>query len=168
MTQLRDARPDELARLIEIENSAGAGFGAVGIDPDLPGLSHTELAQACTEGLLWVIADAADRPVAFAMCQRWPETLHLRELDVDPAHMRRGLGRRLLDHVRAHAAREGLARVTLTTFSDVAWNAPMYRRYGFVDLERAEMPEWLRAIRNEEAAGRLAAWPRTAMALTAA
>ena len=40
--------------------------------------------------------------------------------------------------------------VTLTTFRDVPFNGPWYRRYGFRDLAEAELTPDLRAIREEE------------------
>ena len=162
---LRLARAGELARLQTLEDDAGRMFGEVGIDPDLPGLSDEELERGLGEGLLWVLADDEDDPIAFALVQGYPDALHLRELDVDPTHLRRGLGRRLVEHVRAQATARGLTWVTLTTFADVPWNAPLYRRYGFVELAEAEQPSWLRQIRAHEDRGVLAAWPRVAMGL---
>ena len=162
---IRLARTSELPRLTEIEDDAGEMYGEVEIDPDLPGLSREVLARGVDERLLWVVADASDAPVAFALCWRYPEALHLRELDVHPEHMRRGLGRRLIEHVRGEAHAAGLPRLTLTTFTNVPWNAPLYRRYGFERMERDAMPPWLQAIRDEEDAGPLRAWPRCAMAL---
>lgn len=59
----------------------------------------------------------------------------------------------------------GLPAVTLTTFADVPWNAPLYRRWGFCDVPREAMPTWLKAIRDDEDAGVLRSWPRVAMQL---
>ena len=42
--------------------------------------------------------------------------------------------------------------VTLTTFRDVPWNAPLYRHLGFVDLDDASLGPELRAIVAAEAA----------------
>ncbi len=165
---IRRARTTELAALSEIEDDAGAMYGEVDIDPDLPGLTRDELGDGQRDGLLWVIVDGDDVPVAFALCQAKPGALHLRELDVAPAHMRRGLGRRLIEHVRRQALDLGLPQVTLTTFADVPWNAALYRRYGFVELAPATQPDWLRQIRAHEDAGILASWPRIAMAIDAA
>jgi GNAT superfamily N-acetyltransferase len=110
-----------------------------------------------------VLADGEDVPIAFALYWRCDEALHLRELDVDPDHMRRGLGRRLVEHVCTLARATGRPAVTLTTFADVPFNAPLYRRYGFSDLPPADQPPWLRAIRDAESRGPLRHWPRLAM-----
>lgn len=161
--RVRFARTEELPRLSEIEDEAGAMYGEASLPADLPGLSLEAFDEARREGMLWILADSNDAPAAFALCWRRPDALHLRELDVAPQHMRQGLGRRLIEHVRERARHEGRARVTLTTFSEVAWNAPLYRRYGFVVL--SSPPPWLAEIRAEEDAEGLARWPRVAMAL---
>jgi len=57
----------------------------------------------------------------------------------------------------------GLPSVTLTTFRDVAWNAPLYRRWDFEVVEAEACPAWLAAIRAQEDLGELRRWPRVAM-----
>jgi GNAT superfamily N-acetyltransferase len=171
MERLRQATKDEVDAIVRLEDAAGRIYAQAGLPEDLPGLPRAEVQSAIAEGLLWVVVDGvgvggpADRPVAFALCQRKPGALHLRELDVDPAHMRRGLGRRLIEHVRVQAHAWALPWVTLTTFADVAWNAPLYRRYGFRELPREAAPPWLQAIRDEEDQSVLSRWPRVAMVL---
>ena len=59
---------------------------------------------------------------------------HIEQVGVDPAFARRGLGRRLIEHVAAEARRWGLGALTLTTFRDVPWNGPWYARHGFTQL----------------------------------
>jgi hypothetical protein len=41
--------------------------------------------------------------------------------------------------------------VTLSTFRDVPWNGPFYRKHGFRDLQPSEWTPSLRAIRKHEA-----------------
>ncbi len=50
--------------------------------------------------------------------------------------------------------------MTLTTFADVPWNGPYYRRLGWRDLPAAELGPELAAIRRHEASLGLDAWPR--------
>jgi len=163
--RIRLARPDELEALSTIEDRAGEIYAEAGLPADLDGLPLDAFHAALNERLLWVVADPADVAVAFALCWRRPDALHLRELDVDPEHMRRGLGRRLIEHVREQAAAEGRAWVTLTTFAEVPWNAPLYRRYGFVEVAAPMQPPWLAEIRDDERAHGLDRWPRVAMRL---
>jgi GNAT superfamily N-acetyltransferase len=77
---------------------------------------------------------------------------HIEQVSVDPAFARRGLGRRLIDHVATVAEAEGRPAVTLTTFRDVPWNAPYYRRCGFRDLAEWELGPELRQLRDTESA----------------
>lgn len=165
--RLRPARLDELPRLSEIEDEAGEMYAEAEIPADLPGLSLEVLADAQREGMLWVAADTADAPAAFALCWRRPNAIHLRELDVAPAHMHQRLGRRLIEEVRNLASHEGRALVTLTTFAEVPWNAPLYHRYGFVEVPTESQPPWLAEIRVQEAREGLDRWPRLAMARSA-
>ena len=71
-------------------------------------------------------------------------------MDVLPAHGRRGLGARLLACVCAWAQAQGNAAVTLSTFRDVPWNGPFYRKHSFRDLQPAEWTPGMRAIREQE------------------
>jgi GNAT superfamily N-acetyltransferase len=161
---IRPARPNEAAEILAIEHEAGRMFASAGLPPDLEGLDSQEIAAAITEQLLWVTTEADDRAVGFALAWLRPDALHLRELDVLPTHMRRGLGRGLLEFVCTRARAFGRASVTLTTFRDVAWNAPLYRRWGFEVLAPEACPAWLADIRAHEDSGELRRWPRVAMA----
>ncbi|WP_293365924.1 GNAT family N-acetyltransferase [Phenylobacterium sp.] len=118
------------------------------------------IAQDC----VWVAADA-DQPVAFAATERFEDALHLWELAVRRDAQRRGVGRALLAAVVADAAARGLAAVTLTTFREIAWNGPLYRRLGFVELSEAELNPRLTAVRAREAALGLDVANRCAMRL---
>ena len=82
-------------------------------------------------GTLWVADDEAGEPAAFLAAKRYGDRLHVEEFDVVHAAQGRGLGRRMLSHVVAWARREGLASLSLTTFSSVRWNAPFYASCGF-------------------------------------
>ena len=42
------------------------------------------------------------------------------------------------------------AAVTLSTFRDVPWNGPFYRRHGFADLPAAAWTPGMRAIHEQE------------------
>jgi GNAT superfamily N-acetyltransferase len=153
---------EELDRILELEDLAGLRYADAGLPPDLEGLSPSVVYEAHVSELLWVLLHSGQL-VGFALCWSLSESLHLREIDVHPEWMGRGLGRRLVEHVVAEAARRGLRWLTLTTFRDVQWNAPLYAHLGFAIVDVADQPEWLRSIREEEDAGELARWPRVAM-----
>ncbi|MFD9264082.1 GNAT family N-acetyltransferase, partial [Streptomyces sp. NPDC059538] len=80
-----------------------------------------------------------------------------------PDRARRGLGRGLMEHLAEFAARGGVPALTLTTFTEVPWNAPYYVRCGFRLLDDAGLTPGLREIRDREAAHGLDRWPRACM-----
>ena len=161
--EIRAARADELQVLQSIEDDAGRLYGSVGMPDDLPGLPAELLREGLAQGLLWVVAPRGRAAVGFALCWIRGDAMHLRELDVHPAHGRRGLGARLLDHVAAQARERGCRRVTLTTFSEVPWNRPYYERHGFECMAEAKLPVWLAAEREHEVRQGLDRWQRVAM-----
>jgi ribosomal protein S18 acetylase RimI-like enzyme len=133
---VRPARSDELSLLPEIERAAAARFARIGLHEiaNEEATSEEELADAQRAGLLLVATEAGDAPAGFALLALVDDALHLDELSVHPAHGGRGLGARLLDATESLAAARGIAAITLVTFRDVPWNAPWYRRNGFVEL----------------------------------
>jgi len=115
------------------------------------------------DGRAWVTADADDRPIAYLLARRVDGVSHVEQVSVDPAHAGQGLGAGLIEHVADWARAHGSPALTLTTFADVAWNAPYYERLGFRRLPDGELTPGLREIRAEEAAHGLDEWPRLAM-----
>lgn len=164
MSAIRPARPDDLPALPAIERAAARRFAGLGLVADLDDAMEPEtMAAACADGRVWVAVDAADRPVGFAVAERLGDAVHLEELDVLPEAGGRGLGSLLIEAVCAWAAAQGFRAVTLCTFRDVAWNAPLYARRGFVALGDHELGGALAARRLEEAARGLALADRVCM-----
>ena len=54
---------------------------------------------------------------------------------------------RFIDAAKAKGARA----VYLSTFRTPQWNAPFYRKLGFVDVARADYLPWMSAIENQQA-----------------
>ncbi|TYP89749.1 GNAT family N-acetyltransferase [Blastococcus xanthinilyticus] len=162
---IRPLAPGELTAAQEIERAAGQAFADVGmpeIAADDP-LPVGELDRYRRAGLAWVVVDAGSGPVAYLLAEPVDGALHVEQVSVHPAAAGRGVGRALLEHAATHAASAGLAALTLTTFEDVPWNAPYYRRYGFRVLDERDWTPGLRAIREREAAHGLDRWPRVCM-----
>jgi Acetyltransferase (GNAT) family. len=88
---------------------------------------------------------------------------HVEQVTVHPDAARRGLGRALIEELAADATARGVPALTLTTFTDVPWNAPYYARLGFRVLADTELTDGLRAIRRAEADHGLDRWPRVCM-----
>jgi len=162
---IRAVQTGELAVLQAIERAAGQPFADIGmaeIAQDEP-YPLSVLAASGRAGLLWVMADETDKPVAYLMASAVDACLHIDQVSVHPDSAHRRLGRSLLEHAASHAAADGLMALTLTTFASVPWNAPYYLRCGFRVLTEAELTPGLRAIRQREAELGLDKWPRVCM-----
>jgi N-acetylglutamate synthase-like GNAT family acetyltransferase len=60
----------------------------------------------------------------------------------------------LIEAAQQFAIDHGIKALTLTTFRNVPWNEPYYRRLGFVTLDSTELNPRLKAIlRSEGQAG---------------
>src|SRR3569833_1088267 len=136
--EIRSARPSDVVYLKEIELAAArllVGSASAAVLSETTPPADFELAQQA--GLLWVAA-LEDTPVGFAHVKLLePLVAHLDELDVHPAHGRRGLGRRLVMTVCGWAAAAGHSAVTLSTFRHLPWNMPFYATLGFEELPTA-------------------------------
>jgi GNAT superfamily N-acetyltransferase len=150
--RIRRARPEDAPRLADIERAAGQAFAEVGEELGAAEVGEARwFLRAQRKGLLWLAVDGRDAPVAFALFETSPESLHLEEIDVHPDHARRGLGRRLIEAAADWARGVGHARITLSTFRHVPWNAPYYARLGFRELPPEQWTPWLRVRVDHEA-----------------
>jgi GNAT superfamily N-acetyltransferase len=155
----------ELSVLQDIERAAERCFRAVGmpeISADDP-LSLEVLDGYRRAGRAWVAVDVADRPMAYLLADRVDGNQHVEQVSVHPDHARRGVGRSLIDHIAGRAVVDGVPALTLTTFTEVPWNAPYYARCGFRCLDDSELTPGLRTIRHREAEHGLDRWPRVCM-----
>lgn len=163
---IRPSRAADLAHLGAIERAAadlfaGMEFAESGVLEDVTELEEFE--EAHSDDNLWVAATPDGTPVGFAFVEELGGGAHLDELDVHPDHGRRGLGAALVRAVCAAARDRGLPSVTLTTFRDVAWNAPFYEHLGFRALAAEELSPELTALVRSEAERGLAAELRVVM-----
>ena len=166
---VRQARLADIPTLPDIERRASASL------TPYETLGSTEPGElewfrsAAERAHLWVATDETDKPVAFALFEVLDPTasdLHLEEIDVDPAHARRGLGARLIQAAALWAGSRGYTGITLTTFRSVPWNAPYYERLGFRELPTHARPAPLAARVAAEASAGLRAHRRITMRLT--
>ena len=127
-------------------------LNALGLTPEMLKIANSsaDFAHAQQAGRLWVAATEQDEPVGFALLSEIDGAIHLEELDVHPAHGRRGIGAALLKQVCAWAEMAAYPGVTLSTFRDVPWNAPFYARHGFRELRPEEMTPGLVGLREAE------------------
>lgn len=165
--RVRPAVLSDLPHLPRIEQEAARIFepyGQLPLGESGEGVSPAAFAEA-QAGRLWVAVDAGSGdPVGFALVQLLePGAVHLRELDVLPAHGKRGVGRWLVRTIQGWARGRGCSAVTLTTFRDIPWNAPWYERLGFRRLAADELtPDLWEVIDHETREGLPPEW-RVAM-----
>ncbi|KUL43458.1 GNAT family N-acetyltransferase [Streptomyces regalis] len=163
--RIRPATPAELPALQDIERAAGSAFRALGMaaiaDDEPPALDVLE--QFRRAGRAWVACDDGDRPVGYLISEPVDGALHVEQVSVHPDHAHRRMGQALLAHAADRAREEGLTALTLTTFTEIPWNAPYYERLGFRVLDEAELTPGLRKIRAHEAELGLDRWPRVCM-----
>ncbi|ABP54497.1 GNAT family N-acetyltransferase [Salinispora tropica] len=149
---IRSARQLELGDLAWLEVQAGQLFHSVGMseiaDHDV---DQQALRRSQRQGLIWV-AEEGDRTVGYVMAAVLDGNAHIEQVSVAPTHARRGVGRRLISHVERWGRRNGRPATTLTTFRDVPWNGPYYRRLGYRELSNAEIGRDLTAAIRHEAA----------------
>ncbi|MFC5586642.1 GNAT family N-acetyltransferase [Nitratireductor kimnyeongensis] len=98
-----------------------------------PALAQDAFNAIASRNRTFVAAHEDDGAIGFAICGQIGSFLHLKELSVAPEHGRRGLGSALLDAVIAESVARKLDGVSLSTFRSVPFNAPFYKRHGFVD-----------------------------------
>jgi GNAT superfamily N-acetyltransferase len=151
--KIRLATPADAEYLPEVEQSAGLSYLAiadiawVAHDGNMPAEIHRVHAASGTE---WVAETDDGKLVAFLCAERCGDELHIWEFAVAQEWQRAGIGRRMIDAVFAYAKASGSKAVTLTTFSDVPWNAPWYARVGFELLDEGKIGERLAAIVRQE------------------
>lgn len=150
--KIRLARLDEITRLREIEDRAGKMFAGLGlIDESLDeGVPLENLKESIDMKRAWVATEVGDSPVGFVIASELDGTSYIEEMDVIPEFGRRGIGARLLEHVCRWAYRQGYKAATLSTFRNVPWNGPFYRKHGFRILKADEWSPGMTAIRVKE------------------
>jgi GNAT superfamily N-acetyltransferase len=165
MPRIRPPRPDELETLRSIERDAGGAFAAVGMAEiaadEPPSLVQLESHRAA--GGAWVAVDTRDRPIGYLLSSIVDGCTHIDQVSVLSKHARQGVGAALIEHLAATARAENRPALTLTTFRDVPWNAPYYRRLGFVILAPGDQGPELAALVRREAATIPGNAPRVAM-----
>jgi len=161
---IRLARKGDIKAIKEIELKSAVRFKGTGLIDDLLD-HHFEqglLKELIGDGQVWVAepiflaapAAPADQsqgsqsvnpqgPVGFAIATVLGPVAYLEEVDVLPSHGRRGLGRRLVETVADWARGRNFPHLTLSTFLNIAWNAPFYSTMGF---EKLPKNQWSKEI----------------------
>ncbi|WCM22434.1 GNAT family N-acetyltransferase [Paraburkholderia bryophila] len=141
----RFAAPSDANAIRAIEFEAGQRFASVGLTgiADAPpmDIERVENKIAAREIIVAVDADAdADATrVGFVMFEPQPTRIYIQELDVLTSHAGCRIGAALIEQVAQHALDRQLTQLILSTYREVPWNAPYYRRLGFRDIEPADL-----------------------------
>ena len=153
-TQVRVAVPTDAPRLRQIELLAGEQFRqtAYAAVADHEPFSLDELAAYERAGRSWVAVDSDDQPIGYVVVDVVDGDAHIAQASVLPDHQGHGVGRALVDVVEQWARETGRPAITLTTFTDISWNAPLYRHLGFEVMADSEFGPELRSLVAEEAA----------------
>jgi GNAT superfamily N-acetyltransferase len=154
VTTIRGARAEDGEVLREIERLAGQRFREVGLEAvadDEPPSLETLASYAAAERA-WVAVDGAGTPIGYVLVDVVDGCAHVEQISVRPDSQDMGVGRQLLAQVRAWAVETDRPAITLTTFSDVPWNRPLYEHLGFRVLTEPEIGPELRTVRETETA----------------
>ncbi|MBO9549176.1 GNAT family N-acetyltransferase [Pseudomonas sp.] len=152
---IRPALLPDIAQLIAVEQSAAQAFLQL---PELAWLATAEGLDARAHKAFiddqgsWLAEDDQGQALGFICLSLEGQALHVHELSVWLQSQGQGIGRQLLDQACAVARHRGAVELTLTTFAQVAWNAPFYVRYGFEVLDEQHLGARLQGILATERA----------------
>jgi GNAT superfamily N-acetyltransferase len=94
-----------------------------------------DYAVRCAAGQAWLLEDDAV-PIGALVMEDRAGHLFLKNVAVDPARHRQGIGRALMRFVEDEARRRGYGEVQLNTSEGMARNVTLYKRLGYVLIER--------------------------------
>jgi len=165
---IRPAYLQDAALLPVIEKSAAQLFKTrPGLEwlADSDTLSESILLHLISLGTVWIAQTDARQVIGFICAEEFDDELHIWELSVHADFQRMGIGKRLMQEADNYASYRALSALTLTTFSDVEWNAPWYTQLGF-QIVSTSTNQRLRHILDAETVHDLAAERRVAMRLS--
>jgi ribosomal protein S18 acetylase RimI-like enzyme len=149
---IRPATVADVGRLVDVEIEAGQLFHGVGmpeVAEDVP--DRGELRAAIEAGRVWVTHVGAE-VVGYISAEVLDGNAHVAQVSVVPEHGGRRIGAAMVGFVEAWGRAARRPATTLTTFSDVPWNGPYYRRLGYHVLASSDIgPELARTIAREAA-----------------
>lgn len=143
---VRPMEPGDRHLLAGIEATADARYEEAGLWPLPPAANGPDAAKPPAVIGTWV----AGRPaVGFCRLERLDGHGHLSQVSVLPEAGQLGIGTALVAAACRGAEAAGHDRVTLTTFSEPAFNGPWYRRMGFEEVAPPYGPELERLVASE-------------------
>ncbi len=153
---IRPVEPDEIPLLGPIEKSAGELFREHGMD-DVANGEHmpASFIISFTRFGIALVADDDGEVAGFALVASYDTHAHLYEVSVSGEFQGKGIGRKLVEGACDWAKSKDFRAITLSTFSDVPWNAPFYATLGFEVLPQSEWSPAFHVLRGREEDGGL-------------
>ena len=151
---IRAGSEADLSAIIAVDQAASELFRHTGLLSDEALADHVGDdggREALAENRLDVATLPSSELVGFVLYVPKGSDLYFQQVSVDPRHGRKGIGRRLLEHVDAKADQLGHTAVTLSTFRDLAWNAPFYSKLGYEILPRKKLVPYMLEIETMQA-----------------
>ncbi len=143
---VREMRSGEEDLIAGIETASDRLLEPFGLWP-LP--SSPPHAKRAEEARTLATLVAGMPPVGFVRLEMVDGHSHVGQLSVLPEYGRLGIGRALVEAGCRFAEGQQHHLITLTTFIDVPFNAPWYRRLGFDDLPEPLSPELAHVVADE-------------------
>lgn len=151
---VRPSRDSDLEVLGGVEKAADAAFLDVGLSlvADAAAPEPSSYVPSHRAGRLLVATSPGHAVLGFVRLEIVDGQAHVEQVSVHPDFSRRGVGAALLRAAERWALDAGYRRISLTTYREVPWNGPYYRRLGWFAVPDEGCGPELSAIRRNEAA----------------
>jgi GNAT superfamily N-acetyltransferase len=142
MVTIRKMQPRDLDAAWAIVNAAAVAYRGV-IPADRwhePYMPREELESEIANGIVFWVAEEGGRMLGVMGIQDKGEVALVRHAYVEPGLQRKGVGSRLLQHVRGLTDKP----VLIGTWADASWAVDFYRRNGFTVVSEPQKDALLR------------------------
>ncbi|KAK3701865.1 hypothetical protein LTR37_015176 [Vermiconidia calcicola] len=145
--KIRRASSADITEICAVSLSATKKFSGI---PALADLGRDEEEPATVRkwlslGRIYLAEVEEGQALGFIAAYPMDDIVYIAEISTHGSSQGRGVGSALLNTVfqwaRDRAAHDGvsMARVSLTTYADVIWNGPWYRKRGFKEVDAASI-----------------------------
>lgn len=139
---IRKARSEDIPLLGPVERSAAEIFRTVNLGSladDETTVAPSILATMVDSNHLLVAVNESDQPIGFVGGMDIDGNFHIVEISVAQAVQGKGVGSALMAEMTRQVKEEKFMVMTLTTYRNVAWNGPWYKKMGFQEVTAEEM-----------------------------
>lgn len=139
---IRKARSEDIPLLGPVERSAAEIFRTVNLGSladDETTVAPSILATMVDSNHLLVAVNESDQPIGFVGGMDIDGNFHIVEISVAQAVQGKGVGSALMAEMTRQVKEEKFMVMTLTTYRNVAWNGPWYKKLGFQEVTAEEM-----------------------------